>query len=119
MLDISIHISKKISSTNVINGEDSKIKKIGQRLKVIRDIPNVESYIQLEMPKRERSVAVTGKGGFTIGSDQTNTSAVSGHARFREEVRRQVIKADRLNVQLFLLDFQPKGVDDNRGGTAA
>ncbi|SMY30088.1 unnamed protein product [Zymoseptoria tritici ST99CH_1A5] len=106
LLDISIHIPAEADESNlskVVEVADSKVRKIGNRLKVIRDIPDVESYVQLEMKEPRRDVAVT----------------VSGFEKLREEVRSQVLATGRLNVQLFELDFQPQRVFQHRGGTAA
>ncbi|GIZ48205.1 hypothetical protein CKM354_001127500 [Cercospora kikuchii] len=106
LLDISIHVSQnavQISGEAGPAGPVTKVKRMGQRLKVIHDVPDVESYIQLEMKEPRRQVAVS----------------VSGHRRLREEVRLQVFRTRRLNVRLFESDFQPVTAYRDRGGTAA
>lgn len=39
---------------------EKRVKRIGQRLKVIRDVPDIESYVQLEMRDPRKAIAVTG-----------------------------------------------------------
>ena len=54
LLDISIH---NPGPDDLLH---SRVQKRGHRLKVIRDVPDVETYVQLEMKEPQRSVAVTG-----------------------------------------------------------
>ncbi|PPJ55126.1 hypothetical protein CBER1_09967 [Cercospora berteroae] len=63
LLDISIHVCQnavQISAEAGSTGPITKVKRMGQRLKVIHDVPDVESYIQLEMKEPKRQVAVSG-----------------------------------------------------------
>ncbi|GAB7336552.1 hypothetical protein MBLNU13_g09824t1 [Cladosporium sp. NU13] len=100
LLSFTIHTATKRLAQNEDTG---RVHKLGRRLNVVDDVPDIHCYVQLELSQPRRSLAV----------------AVSAFSEFRHDVRAEVIRAGRDNVHFFELEYQPSEKLHFHGGSAA